>query len=71
MAYNIKEVAELCPEQISHCSPRHIQSVIEDLKVTVATLSKLAQPVPPSEANYVPDHCDRITWRGNYYSLPL
>lgn len=25
----------------------------------------------PSYVHPVPDHCDRIVWRGNYYGLPL
>ena len=32
----------------------------------------VAEPVAQSSyVQNVPDHCDRITWRGNYYHLPL
>lgn len=35
MAYTLKQVADLRPEQIAQASPRHIQSVIEELQATV------------------------------------
>lgn len=36
---------KLSPEQISKCSPRHIQSVIEDLVAIIKLQNKLANDV--------------------------
>jgi len=57
MAYSAKEVSALCPEQIAQASPRHIQSVLEELKATVAAQTDLLK-----QAYVALDTC----YRGDY-----
>jgi hypothetical protein len=50
---------------------RHVWYAMHDAWTTRAAADS-ARPVPAG--NYVqpvPDHCDRIVWRGQYYGLPL
>lgn len=66
-------------EFVDRCEAGEVRSIRTYAKFKAllsAAPKQVAQPVQPlAEANNyiqsVPNHCDRIVWRGQYYHLPL
>lgn len=63
-------------EQIYYAASRQFPSSFDGLRA-VAEAAVAADRAARSEAltttyvQPVPDHCDRITWRGSYFNLPI
>lgn len=69
-----------CHKAIHHSESRGAEfkmaELLDDMALAIKQLLKSAAPEAPQGGvtdgyvQPVPDHCDRITWRNRYYSLP-
>lgn len=53
----------------SGCKKAALRAVVE--AAIAADRAARAEPLTTTYVQPVPDHCDRITWRGRYFHLPI